>query len=85
MITYLEESVEFQEVIVRVDGEKSDNFQVALVPIGERPTVWEEPTVLSGKRGVMIEGLPIGQYWIFARVRSEPETPVLLAGVVNIA
>lgn len=81
---YYKETVEFQEVRVSVDGVPHSNFKVCLVPLGDRPEVWNDPFELDGKYGVMIEDMEIGQYWVYVRVEDNPEAPVLLAGTVTI-
>ena len=51
---------------------------VALVPDDARPTPadWQPPTVLDGERGVLVGGLEVGVYRLWAKVSDTPETPV---------
>lgn len=84
MSTYLKESIEFQQIIVTVDGQPSTTFHVSLVPYGQRPGTWAPNMELDGKHGILIENLEPGEYWIYTKVEDNPETPVLLAGQVRI-
>ncbi|GGJ55613.1 hypothetical protein [Glutamicibacter ardleyensis] len=84
MSTYLKESIEFQQILVTVDGQPRTDFQVSLVSYGQRPGEWAANVEVDGKHGVMIENLEPGEYWIYTKVEDNPETPVLLAGRVYI-
>lgn len=84
MSTYLKETIEFQPIVVTRDGTPATDFEVSLVPCGQRPSEWVPTIELDGKRGIMIENLDIGEYSIYTKIRDDPETPVLLAGRVII-
>lgn len=84
MSTYLKESIEFQQIIVTVDGQPNTTFHVSLVPYGQRPGAWSPNMELDGKHGILVENLEPGEYWIYTKVEDNPETPVLLAGQVRI-
>ena len=78
---YERESVEFQPVEIKLDGQAVlDGISYAIVPDGERPVTFTEATVLAGKTGVMIQGLERGTYRIFAKVLNSPEVPVIDCG-----
>lgn len=82
---YERESVEFQAVEVKLDGQPvSDGVSFAIVPDGERPEVFVDAVVYGGKTGVMIQGLDRGTYRIFAKVNSTPEVPVMDCGYFYI-
>ncbi len=83
--SYPRETVEFQPVTVTVDSVAvTTGVQFALVTDGARPSAWVDPTPLSGKIGVMLTGLTPGNYRIWAKVTSAPETPVIDCGYVQI-
>lgn len=84
MKVYLKESVEFQPVIVELDGAVIEEFDVCIVPYRARPEDWQSPTVLEGQPGIMIQGLEIGTYDIYVRITHNPEIPVIPAGQVVI-
>lgn len=84
MSTYLKETIEFQPIEVTRDGTPATDFEVSLVPYGQRPGEWVPAFELDGKRGIMIGNLDIGEYSIYTKIRDDPETPVLLAGRVII-
>lgn len=78
---YERESVEFQPVEVKLDGQVlADGISYAIVPDGERPVTFTDAVVLGGKTGVMIQGLDRGTYRIFAKVLNSPEVPVMDCG-----
>lgn len=84
MTTYLKESVEFQQIVVTRDGVPTADFEVSIVPYGQRPGEWKAATTVDGKHGTMIQELDPGQYSIYIKIRDDPETPVLLAGRVTV-
>ena len=84
MPRYLKESVEFQEISVQADGNTHDNFEISVVPYGHRPGTWTNPDILNGKPGIMIDGFEVGDYGVYVRVQSAPETPVIFAGMFTI-
>lgn len=78
---YERESVEFQPVEVKLNGQVVlDGISYAIVPDGERPVTFAAAVILSGKTGVMIQGLAHGTYRIFAKVLNTPEIPVIDCG-----
>jgi hypothetical protein len=85
MNTYYKESTEFQEVGVSLDDLPTTQFEVAMLPVGTRPTdEWAEPYTLEGRKGVLLKDKTAGEYAIWVRVTDLPETPVLYAGRVSI-
>lgn len=78
---YERESVEFQPVEIKLNGAVVlDGVSYAIVPDGERPVTFTAAVILSGKTGVMIQGLSRGTYRIFAKVLNTPEVPVIDCG-----
>lgn len=85
MNTYPRETTEFQPVTVRVDSVTvTTGIQFAITARSTRPTTWTDAVLLGGKTGVMITGLAVGLYRIWAKVTSSPETPVLDCGLLEI-
>lgn len=81
MSFYPRETVEFIPVTVTVDGvEVTTGVTFSVVIDGTRPTVWTAPTTLNGKIGVLVSGLAVGAYHVFAKITSSPETPVVECG-----
>lgn len=77
MSEFARESVEFQGVRVRVDGQEvTVGVELCIIPAGDRPTVWLTPTVVDGKQGIMVQNLQPGQYRIWYRITSTPETVI---------
>jgi hypothetical protein len=75
---YPRETVEFTPITVTVDGVPVvDDVEIAITPMGERPTTWQPAPVLGGRIGVMISALDPGWHTAWARVASSPETPVI--------
>lgn len=84
-MTYPRESVEFQPVTVTVDGVAvTTGVTFAVVPYGDRPVTFVAPTTLGGKIGVMVSGLGVGVYRVWAQVTSAPETPVIDCGTFTV-
>jgi len=86
MTTFERESIEFQPVTVTLDGQPVNTaiLALAIVPHGSRPTTFTAPTIINGKPGVMIQGLTPGVHKIWAKVTSNPETPILACGYITI-
>jgi hypothetical protein len=83
--TYPRETVEFQAVSVAVDGAAvTTGVQLAVVPSGQRPDTWADPTSLDGKIGVMVDGLAVGYWHVWAKVTSTPEQPVIFCGSLQV-
>ena len=83
---YPRESVEFQPVTVTRDGLiVTTGLSFAIVPDGDRPEAFVAAVTISGKTGVMIDGLLArGTYRIFAKVIGPPEEPVIDCGYFYI-
>ena len=82
---YARETTEFQPVTVTVDGVSvTTGVTFAVVPSSVRPTVWVAPTTLAGKIGVMVTGMAIGIYDVWAKIASAPETPVIYCGMFRV-
>lgn len=83
--TYPRETVEFQPITVTVDGvEVLTGVTVAVVASGVRPVTYTAPTTLAGKIGVMVTGMALGIYDVWAKVASSPETPVIYCGSFRV-
>lgn len=81
MISYPRESVEFQPVHVTIDGSPvTTGVTFAITSRGGRPEAWVSPVELGGQIGVMVGGLEIGGYSVWAKVIAAPETPVVNCG-----
>ncbi len=75
------ETVEFQPVVIRVDGViVTTGVQFDVTPYGDRPSTWANPTQIDDEIGVMVTGYTAGQYTVWAKVTSAPETPVIDCG-----
>lgn len=85
MNIYPRETVEFAPITVKVDGiVTTTGIQFTITAKSARPTIWTDAVLLGGKTGVMITGLAVGLYRIWAKVTSSPETPVLDCGLLKI-
>lgn len=78
------ETQEFQPVRVVADGAILTDFEVAVVPRGDRPLDWQLPVQVEGQVGVMIVGLGPGPHEVFVRITDLPEIPVVSAGIIWI-
>jgi hypothetical protein len=87
MPTYPRETTEFVHIVVTVDGEAVTNgVSFSLVPkttVKPRPLTWTPATILDGKTGFMLTPGAAGDIQVWARVTSNPEVPVIDAGVVS--
>ena len=85
MTSYERESIEFLPVTVTVDGQPvTAGVTFCIAPQSARPTEFAAPVTLGGKIGVMIQGLTPGGYRIWAKVTSNPETPVINCGYITV-
>ncbi|WP_193510498.1 hypothetical protein [Cryobacterium sp. BB736] len=83
---YPRETVEFLAVTVTVDGAPvTDNVEFCVTPVGERPELWDAPTVLDNRIGVMVQNQEPGNYRVWARVTDNPEIPVVDCGYYTVA
>lgn len=39
--------------------------------------VWQTATILDGRAGIFVSGLPVGEQLVWMRALSAPETPVM--------
>ena len=86
MNVYPRESVEFQPVDVKVDGQPvTTGVQLAVTGSQERPTAWTDPVLVDGRIGVMVQGLAVGYWYVWARITASPETPVVLCGSFQVS
>ena len=62
---------------VTLDGDEGV-LERALVPSGQRPAEadWKAPTTIGTERGLLVQGLAVGNYRLWARVTDLPEVPV---------
>lgn len=79
------ETVELVPVTVTVDGTALTvadvgTIQLAIALNGERPTTWAAPTVVGSKYGVLVDTPAPGNWTVYAKVSSTPETPVIDCG-----
>jgi hypothetical protein len=82
---YPRETVEFQAVTITVDGEPvTEGVEFCVTPDGERPDTWKAPTTLDAKIGVMVQGLAVGNYRVWAKILSNPEIPVVECGYFRV-
>lgn len=82
---YPRESVEFQPVTVTRGGVAlTSGVSFAIVPDGDRPVTFIAAVTIGTQIGVMVQGLAIGTYRIFAQVDSTPEVPVIDCGYFYI-
>jgi len=86
MTTFERESIEFQPVTVTLDGQPADTAALAfaITPQGTRPTTFTPPTIIGGKPGVMVQGLPVGNHTIWAKATSSPEIPIMACGYITV-
>jgi len=78
---YPRESVEFQPILVTLDGEPvTTDVEFAITNMTNRPSDWAPATVLQDQIGVMIENLSVGTYKVWARITDSPEIPVIDCG-----
>lgn len=81
MNIYPRESVEFQPVLVTLDGEPiTTNVEFSITNMTNRPSTWSAATLLQDQIGVMISGLAVGTYKVWARITDSPEIPVIDCG-----
>lgn len=78
---YPRESVEFQPVLVTLNGAPvTTGVSFAVVPDGQRPVTFTPAQTMDGLSGVMVGGLAPGVYRIYAQMASGLETPVIDCG-----
>ena len=78
---YPRESVEFQPVLVTLDGNAiTTNVEFAITNMTARPSNWVAATTLQNQIGVMVENLSVGTYKVWARITDSPEIPVIDCG-----
>jgi hypothetical protein len=83
--SYERESVEFQPVTITVDGTAvTTGVTFCLAPDGVRPVTFAAPATVAGKIGVLVTGLTPGAYRVWAKIASNPETPILNCGYITI-
>lgn len=86
MNIYPRESVEFQPVLVTLDGEPiTANVEFSITNMTARPSDWSAATVLQNQVGVMIVGLSVGTYKVWARITDSPEIPVIDCGAFAVS
>ena len=85
--TYPRETVEFQPILVKADGEPvTTDVEACVLAFGLRPedTDWAAAVTLEGQIGVMIEDLSPGNWTVWVRVTSYPEVPVISVGPIMV-
>ena len=84
-MSYPRETDEFSSLTVTSNGVPiTTGVSFAIVPDGARPVTFTPAVVLSGKIGITIVGLTPGNYRVFAKVASSPETPVIDCGLFTV-
>lgn len=81
--TYPRESVEFQPILITLDGTPfttAADIEVCITAPSARPSTWIASTSLGGEIGVMIQNLAVGSYVVWARITDSPEIPVINCG-----
>jgi len=74
-------SVEFQPVIVTVDGvQVFTGVQLSVVPFWTEHTTWVDPITLDGQIGFMVGSYAPGNYTVWAQVTDSPEHPYINCG-----
>lgn len=82
---YPRESVEFQPVVVLVNGTVTTApTTFSVVETGLRPSTWGTATTIGTATGVMVSGLDPGDYTVWAKVVSFPETAVIDCGFFTV-
>lgn len=86
MNSYPRETNEFAPVPIRRDGQLvTTGVQYAITTDPDaRPTDWQAAEILDGKTGITITGYAPGFYYVYAKVTSNPEVPVLDCGAFRI-
>lgn len=80
---YPRESVEFQPILITLDGNPvttAADVEVCITAQNARPSTWIASTSLGGEIGVMIQNLAVGTYLVWARITDSPEIPVINCG-----
>ena len=80
---YPRESVEFQPILVTLDGVKvTTGVETAVLVPSARPTSssWSTAYSLNGDVGVLIQNLATGTWNVWARITDSPEIPVINCG-----
>lgn len=85
---YPRESVEFQPILITLDGDPVTNaadVEVCITTPSARPSTWIASTSLAGEIGVMVENLSVGTYYVWARITDSPEIPVINCGAFAVS
>jgi len=85
---YPRESIEFQPILVTVDGTTvTTNIETQITAVSARPSdsAWIAAVTVDGQIGLMIEGLNVGTYEVWARVTDSPEIPVIDCGAFAVS
>jgi hypothetical protein len=80
---YPRESVEFQPILITLDGVTiTSNIQTQITAPSARPSSsgWTNAVTLGSEIGLLISGLSVGTYEVWAKVTSSPEVPVIDCG-----
>jgi saccharopine dehydrogenase-like NADP-dependent oxidoreductase len=82
---YPRESVEFQPVLVTLNGAPvTTGVSLAVVRDGQRPVTFTAAATMDGLTGIMVAGLAPGVYRIYAQLANGQETPVIDCGYFYI-
>lgn len=85
MKTYLSETKEFLPVTITRSGVVvTTGVKLSIVPEGERPDTWTDPSTLDGGIGYMIEDLAVGTYVVYAQITANPELPAIECGLFRV-
>ena len=83
---YPRETKELQPFQVELNGVViTEGVKVAVIRPGTRPTVWNDPVVLTtGGLAIMIDQLALGVWNVWAQVTTEDEVVVIHCGDFKI-
>jgi hypothetical protein len=83
--SYPRETVEFLPITVTLNAATiTTGVTFCDVPDGARPVTFTQPTTLSGRIGVMVQGYQPGPRRVWAQVASDPEDVVIDCGTYQI-
>lgn len=88
MNIYPRESVEFQPILVTLDGVVKTTgveTQITLPAVRPSSTGWISAITLGTEIGCMVSGLTVGTFKVWARVTDSPEIPVIDCGTFAIS
>ena len=85
---YQRETVEFQPVLITLDGAQvTTGVEFAVIIPSARPVSsnWANATTLDGDIGFLVQNLAVGTWNVWARITDSPEIPVINCGSFAVA